>query len=174
MELSDWIQIIAITTSLLISVVSILQTQKSLKITERSIKESSRPYVSIYIENSDISPRTRYFVIKNFGNTSAKILKITFDKELDSNNKDRKFSSLIGGTIAPKQKFTSAVRHDYNETVNFFITYTDSENERYEEHFEVKTDISSSLPWSTPANSKDSTEATAIKQSVHAIIRAFK
>ena len=50
MSIGDWIQVIAIVTSLIVSLVSIIQTQKSLKITRETIESENRPYLSFYIE----------------------------------------------------------------------------------------------------------------------------
>lgn len=147
MSSGDWIQVIAIVISLSVSLISILQTQKSMKITENRIKEESRPYLSFYVDFQNKRNDQKFFSIENFGNTSAKILKITFDKKLDELNENFKFSSLINGTIAPRQKFTSFIHPDYKETVTVYLVYKDTENNLYNESFEVKTDIASALLW---------------------------
>lgn len=147
MSVSDWIQIIAILVSLIVSMVSIRQTRKSLKITEENIKAESRPYLSFYVEYSEKDPSHKFFVVKNFGTTSAKINNIEFDKDLDKYTDKFKFSSLIGGSIAPGQKFTSFIVPDYKETVTISISYEGINKQSYDEAFVVKTDIASSLLW---------------------------
>ena len=103
MSIGDWIQVVAIVVSLTVSVISIIQTQKSLKISRDTIESESRPYLSFYIEYPEKQKFHKYFALKNFGTTSAKIDSITFDKELDELNQMFKFSSLINGAIAPGQ-----------------------------------------------------------------------
>ncbi|MBW9329955.1 hypothetical protein D9N18_01055 [Lactococcus raffinolactis] len=147
MSIGDWIQVIAIVTSLIVSLVSIIQTQKSLKITRETIESENRPYLSFYIEYPEKQKFHKFFALKNFGTSSAKIDSITFDKELDELNQMFKFSSLINGAIAPGQKYTSYIDSDYKETVNICIKYHDLNNRNYEETFELNTDIGSSLIW---------------------------
>lgn len=147
MSIGDWIQVIAIVISLIVSVVSIIQTQKSLKITRETIESENRPYLSFYIEYPEKQKFHKFFALKNFGTTSAKIDKITFDKKLDELNEKFKFKSLLGGTIAPGQKYTSYIDSDYRETIKVCIEYRDLNNRSYKEYFEVNTDIGASLIW---------------------------
>ncbi|EGP4887327.1 hypothetical protein FH958_002409, partial [Enterococcus faecium] len=113
-------------------------------------------------------------VLKNFGNTSAKILNIEVDGIPSNYKREINFSSLIGGTIAPRQKFTTSIDDDFNTTVYFEITYQELNGDIHKEFFTVKTDMSKTLLWSSITNSSDSSEATAIKKATHAIIKAFK
>lgn len=147
MSIGDWIQVIAIVTSLIVSIISIIQTQKSLKITKNMIKAESRPYLSFYVEYSEKNRSHKYFVIKNFGTTSAKINQISFDKKLDEYSEKFKFASLVGGVIAPHQKYTSFIKPGYKETIVANLSYSDLEGNVFNESFEVKTDIASSLLW---------------------------
>ncbi|MGG5316431.1 hypothetical protein [Enterococcus sp. AZ072] len=174
MEITDLIQLFAIITSLIVSVVAILQTRKSIKMTEESIRDANRPYLSIYVETIEISSFSKYFVIKNFGVTSAKILDLSFSRELDSSNKKFNMNSLINGTLAPGQKLTSFMDPKYKETVDVTITYSDLQGKIYKETSSIKTDMHSHLLWNTSKKSTDTKEATAIKQSAQAIIKAMK
>lgn len=42
MKSSDWIQVIAICLTLIVSVISIVQSNRSIKLTEKTIEESNR------------------------------------------------------------------------------------------------------------------------------------
>ncbi|ASE66485.1 TPA: hypothetical protein J8J51_001431 [Enterococcus faecalis] len=174
MNISDWIQLIAICISLIVAVISILQTNKSIRITEKSIKDANRPYLSIYCETIDTIYFSKHLVLKNFGNTSAKILNITSEGIPNSLKREIDFSSLIQGYIAPQQKFTTSIDDDFIETIYFEITYQDLDSTVYTELFSVKTDMSNTLIWSAKTLPKDSCEATAIKLATHAIIKSFK
>lgn len=174
MSISDMIQTIAIITSLVVSIVAILQTRTSIKMTQKSIEDANRPYIAIYVETTEISSFSKHFVIKNFGSSSAKILSITFNADLDKINNEKKMQSLVNGTVAPEQKFTSAMDPHFKETIEATIVYSDLTGKIYTEVSSIKTDMSSQLLWSSPSNSKDSSESTAIKQATNAIIKAFK
>ncbi len=173
-SISDWIQILAILTSLFIAVISIIQTERSLRQTQKSIRDTSRPYISIYLEAIELASITRFFVIRNFGNSAATITKLEFKNDLDRVNNKRRMSSLIGGMIAPGQKFTSAISKDFKETVTAEIEYVDSQGTKYRETFEIKTGMASDLVWTLHSSSIDSEESRAIKQSTVAILKAIK
>lgn len=169
MSIGDWIQVIAIVVSLLVSVVSIIQTQKSIKITETRIKEESRPYLSFYVDYPDKRKDQKFFVVENFGTTSAKVISITFDKKLDKLNENFKFASLINGSIAPGQRFTSYMHPEYKDTVIATLIYQDLENNLYNESFEIKTDIASTLLWAS-----EDTPQKAIRESNKLIAKSIK
>lgn len=174
MSISDTIQVIAICVSLIVSLIAILQTQKSIKQTENMIEEANRPVVSVYIESVTVGEFQKYITVKNFGQTAATILSITFDKELDEANEDRKLGSLVGATIAPNQKFTSFLEPDYNKTVITHISYKDVNNKIYKEKYILKTDLTNSLFWISTEKTSDTAVSTAIKDSAIEILKSFK
>ena len=70
---SDIIQIISIFASLIMSTIAIIISLKTLQQNSKMIRDSSRPYVSIFFHplfNLD------YLILKNFGNSTAKIISI--------------------------------------------------------------------------------------------------
>lgn len=173
-SISDWIQICAILTSLFIAIVSIIQTERSLKQTRKSIQDSSRPYISVYLEAIELASITRFFVIRNFGTSAATITKLEFKNDLDKVNNKRRMNSLIGGVIAPGQKFTSAISRDFKENVSVEIEYVDTQGTKYKEIFNIKTGMASDLVWTVHSSSLDSEQSRAIKQSTIAILKAIK
>lgn len=116
----------------------------------------------------------KYLTIKNFGHTAAKILELDFQTKLDIYNEQFKLQSLVGGTIAPGQKFTSSLDEDFNDLVIVAITYQDMDGNTYQERFDVKTDMSKQLLWNAETKKSDSNEATAIKLSAQAIVKNLK
>ncbi len=64
MKSSDWIQVIAICLTLIVSVISIVQSNRSIKLTEKTIEESNRPYVSAYVDIIDTTFFAKYLVLK--------------------------------------------------------------------------------------------------------------
>lgn len=174
MSLSDIIQIVAICTSLACSFIAIFQTKKSMDRTEKSTKDANRPYVSVYLESIDTIGFSKHIVIKNFGNTSAKILKI-YIEGLPTNEKHYiDFSNLIDASIAPGQKFTSSIDEDFNHTLYVNIVYQESTGEIHDENSTLKTDMTDSFIYHIETLSSDSKEVTALKQATHAIIKSFK
>lgn len=170
-SITDWIQAIVAIISLVTSTIAIIISIKSLKLTEKSISDANRPYVMMYIETIDTVYFSKDLVIKNFGKTSAKIEDIQFEGNLD-----KKMKSLIYGTIAPNQKFSTTLDFD-NESdkeITVQIRYSDLNGKNYRESIDIKTDLTKDLVWNNRENPKDSNESTAIKTSTHAILRAFK
>lgn len=167
MKISDWIQVIAILVSLAISVASLIQTRNS-------ILDANRPYISIYIETLDTVYFGKYIVIKNFGKTSALIKSISVESNNNDIPNDFDLSTLQNGIIAPNQKFTNSLDKSFKSTLTFHITYAELNGKTHTESQIVKTDMAAKLIWSAQTKSSDSKEATAIKQSAQAIIKAFK
>lgn len=173
-SLAEIIQILVSIISLNIALGSMYQSKKSIQLTESSILNVNRPYVMIYIETLDTVYFEKYIVIKNFGKSAAKIIDLNFTSKLDSNNDTYQMKSLVGGIIAPNQKYTTTMDSSFNEEVTGRIRYQSMENFIYEEDFSIKTDMSSQLLWSNRNNNKDGDEAAAIKQASQNIIKAFK
>ncbi|MFC6464965.1 hypothetical protein ACFP65_08285 [Marinilactibacillus sp. GCM10026970] len=168
------VTVVASLVALYYSRKSIQLTEQSLKNTEESTKQANRPYLSMYIENIDTVYFSKHLVLKNFGKTSAKIIDIKFDKDLTKEKPPISFDSMIGGTIAPNQKFTTNLNDSFKELITCSISYQEQSGETHSDNFIIKTDMSSKLLWSAKEDSSDSSEATAIKKAAHAIIKAFK
>lgn len=173
-SLSEFIQILVSCISLAIALGSLYQSKKSIQLTENSILSANRPYVMIYIETLDTVYFERYIVIKNFGKSAARILDLSFTSKLDTKNDIYQLGSLVGGIIAPNQKFTTSMDPNFNETITGKIKYQDLNGIIYEEELNIKTDMASQLRWSNIRNSKDTDEVTAIKQASQNIVKAFK
>ncbi|EGP5619480.1 hypothetical protein DUC53_001679 [Enterococcus faecium] len=168
MSISDWIQVIAILVSLAVSVISIVQTRKS-------TLEANKPYVSIYVDIIDTSFFGKYLVVKNFGKTSAKILSLEFQGlDKDPINKKRQLQSLVGGTIAPNQKFSTTVENDFTEIVTAKIIYEDYKGKITKESFTLNFSQTSDMMWKRDETRKRSDEAKAINNAAHAIVKTLK
>ena len=131
-SLSEFIQIFISCISLAIALVALYQSKKSIQLTEKSILSANRPYVMIYIETLDTVYFERYIVIKNFGKSAARILDLSFTSKLDTKNDIYQLESLVGGIIAPNQKFTISVDPNFNEAITGKIKYQDLNGIIYE------------------------------------------
>lgn len=98
---AEMIQILTAVASLVISVVAIWQARKSIKLTESSIRDANRPYVTIYVETLDTVYFEKLLVVKNYGKTAAKIVELTFHSKLDKINEGKNLQSLVNGWIMP-------------------------------------------------------------------------
>lgn len=130
MNVSDWIQVLSIFSTLLISVVSITIATKSLKLTKKSIEDANKPFISCYIEMVEVGHFQKYFIIQNYGKTPATILDVRFNKEITGLGRNGSLDSIKNSLIAPNQKFITAV----NRLFIRFIAYRVEQfrvNERY-------------------------------------------
>ena len=105
---SDIINLFAATTSLITSIIALYFSYKALMQNNKMIEESSRPYISIYVESITLCEQTSFFVIKNFGNTPAYINDFKYDpilKELKQEPAliNDQFDYVKGITLAPGQ-----------------------------------------------------------------------
>lgn len=171
MTISNWISVAGILVSLGIATWSAHQTKVAAQL-------ASRPYVSIYYEAIDVTFTNKYIAIKNFGKSSAVIEKINFIA-LDSDNSYSKeiknaFLQLIGGSIAPSQKLSTAIPDKYKSPITVFILYKGLNGKRYSETFRLKTDMTSRFHRITYTSSADTSVSAAIKNSAASIIKSLK
>ena len=167
MSLSEWIQVIAIVGSITLGLLSI-------RLTNKNIELANRPYLSVYIHFVDSVSAAKYLVVKNFGNSAAKITRLDFSDTLDRLNEKTQLQSLVGTTIAPTQKFMTFVDNDFSKQITATLEYTDSRNKKYSEQFYLRFDISEDLNWVSeiPGGKDNETdEAKAIRSAAYAIVK---
>lgn len=171
MTIANWISIVGILVSLGIAAWSSYQTKIATQLT-------SRPYVSIYNEVFDVTFTYKSIAIKNFGKSSAVIENIQFiqiDNSISySKEIQRAFQQLIGGTLAPFQKLSTAIPDDYKSPIMVLISYKDLNGKRYSETFILKTDMTHRFHRITYSKSSDDPVAIAIKNSAASIIKNLK
>ena len=105
---SDIIEIIGIIASLITSIVAIVISIATLRQNSKMLKESTRPYVTIYIDSITICEQSSYFILKNFGNSPAYITDFQYDPILRKTNQKKKilqdqFDFVKGIILAPGQ-----------------------------------------------------------------------
>lgn len=104
---NDLIQIIGIIVSTITSVTAILISTKTLKQNSKMIEESSRPYLTVYANFTQLNKPMVYLVMKNFGNSSATITKFNCDTNLKDFSYPTNiipFGEICGYTLSPGQK----------------------------------------------------------------------
>ncbi|WP_270993504.1 hypothetical protein [Listeria seeligeri] len=172
MTTSDWIQIISIIATFLISTVSIIIALKSLKLTKNSIESANRPYVACFLDMVSVGHYQKYLVIKNFGSTPAIIKKISFIGEITLKNRID-LDSLHETTIAPNQKF--AIVYDKKASnksiVTVKINYQDLHGNLYEELFQINPNFTKNLVSATSKQEDNTDKYYILKNIFHEITK---
>lgn len=147
LTVSNIIEIISIIVSTLVSVVAIGISLKSLKQSQMTIEqnnrmldETTRPYITIYLDAITLCEQSSYFVLKNFGNSPAIITKFKYDPALKQTQQHSKilqeqFDFVEHIVLAPGQ--AKLLQYDVtrlpSDTLTFNITYLSNETEYHEE-----------------------------------------
>lgn len=130
---SDYIEIFGILSSLLVSLVAICISIKTLKQNSKMIEDSSRPYIGLYGEHVYVRTPYYYLVVKNFGNSNATIQSFTYDFDIsqfmpNSLDNEEPFEFIEGSTLYPGQAFHSFIDFQkacsLTSVVNFHIVYS--------------------------------------------------
>ena len=130
-------------SSFVLALVSVVTVIITIRQNNRMLEASTRPYVSIYFDYSNMGEPIGYFVIKNFGNSSAKITSLSYNDVVKGQPTSLCqvtdiLDGLVGNTICPNQKFLLPIKlYDSPDGVCVFnITYC-SNTKKYEEHVEI-------------------------------------
>lgn len=180
LDISDWIQVIAITVSLIVGVISIYytriaiqQSSKANQLTQQSIEDMAKPFVNVYVDAFAVKSQQRVFTFKNFGQTPAYIEKIEINGNLDKFNKYA-FQSLVGNMLAPGQKITSYIDPAFKEKISISISYKDMNGKLYSDTFNLDPQIFEDFAYSVNESNKSDEVPTAIRQSTMALLRDLK
>lgn len=169
--ISNWIELIGILASLITSIVAILISIFTLKQNSKMIEESTRPVISIYSKYSD---GVLYYIIKNFGASTAHIDKVITDFNIPKEDcnmvNGNPFESLSNSTLAPMDsKICPLVSHSLkNRKFNFEIYYHSSTN-KYHENFFVDGDADNPFPDTHPSADNEFQALKNISNALHDI-----
>lgn len=129
--------------ALFISIISVIIVIITIRQNNRMIEASTRPYITIYFDYSQMGDPIGYFVIRNFGTSSGKITTLSYNDIVKRLPNDlckitNILDGMIGNSIAPNQKFLIPIKltHAPEGTCTFDITYHSSSN-TYTDHFEI-------------------------------------
>lgn len=133
LDVSDWITLVGILASTVVSIVSVVIAVLTLKQNSKMLQENTRPYITIYFTVAYVDSACGYFVIENFGQTGAQITQFIYDPVLKkSRHKEIKqleeqFDHVEGMYLAPHQKqiFTYVPETVPINPCDFSIDYTD-------------------------------------------------
>ena len=143
MDISVKINIVLSILSFILAATSVITVVITLRQNSKMIENSTRPYITIYFDYAQMGEATGYFVIKNFGASSAIIQSIQYSDSILQHPKllsdlPAIFNGLVGNSIAPSQKYLAPFKlYEYsNEPAVFDITYT-SAGKKYHDHFVI-------------------------------------
>lgn len=130
-------------SSFILSVISVLTVIITIRQNKRILEASVRPYVRIYFDHTQMGDQIGYFVVKNFGNSSAKITSLFYNDVVKGQptslcNVTDILDGLVGNNICPNQKFLLPIRPNRSPcgTCTFDISYQSNSNS-YTEHIEI-------------------------------------
>lgn len=141
MTLSDWINLGATISSLVLSGISIVFVILTLRQNNKMIENATRPYVTVKYE-AMILPQgmERYVVVKNCGQTSAQILQIVCTGNAKQEYLER--VNMLGGTcLAPGQRviyYFGGSNPNMPETITVFCKYKGTRKREYQEETTIR------------------------------------
>lgn len=135
---SDWIQLIGIILSLLVSVIAVIISVCTLKQNSKMIEESTRPIVVIYNDFTSAHSPIQYLIIRNFGNSAATITQLNLEYEGNPQYSRSLFAHMNGQIIAPGQSYSTAFKfEDSSVVINATITYASESGKSYTESYQI-------------------------------------
>lgn len=152
------------------SILSLSISIKTLKQNNRMIESSSRPLIKPYLSTSYVQSTTYYLVLKNFGKSSAKIIRFECDFDLGTityPELDAPFTNIIGTEFPPSYKiFSQLTRLELERTIidyfkehnqpfgiNIFIEYISDSGIVYSENTSINLGYMGGILRSRPSPS---------------------
>lgn len=137
MDLSTQVNIVLCILSFVLAVISVITVVITLRQNSNMIESASRPYLSIYISHIYCTDCIDYLVLKNFGNSSARITDFQCNIDLAIGAYDTShapFEHIVGQSICPGEKFPIPVKLyemcKITDTLSFSLKYS-SGNQYY-------------------------------------------
>ena len=132
MDVSVIVNIILCVLSFVLAAISVVTVVITLKQNSRMIENSTRPYIVVYSEKTNIGFPTYYLCVKNLGQSGATISQFSCSKnlgEISFSSNVIPFQHLEGMFLAPGQTIYSSI--DYAKAkdlppITFSLAYTAS------------------------------------------------
>ena len=129
--------------SFILALISVITVVLTIRQNSRMINESTRPYITIYLDTITTCEQTSYFVLKNFGHCAANITRFEYDSCLKTTKQintlyQEQFDCIHGITLAPGQSklLEYPVSTLNKDILTFVIGYT-ALGKNYEETIEM-------------------------------------
>ncbi len=147
--------------SFILAAVSVITVIITLRQNNRMIAESTRPYITIYLDTITICEQASYFVLKNFGHCAANITRFEYDNCLKTTGQksiflQEQFDYIQGITLAPGQSKLLAyeIPKINKDILTFVIGYT-ALGKYYEDQIELNVKKFIHIPVDRPASHAD-------------------
>lgn len=140
---SDIIQLFSIIASFITGIVAIFISVITLRQNSKMIEASSRPCIVIYFDFTQNGMPVGYFIVKNFGMSSAVIDSLTYNDVIRKQptsftRMPAIFDGLVGNIIAPGQKILVPFKPmEYPGGIAKFDISYHTAKKTYTEHFEI-------------------------------------
>ncbi|GGN56255.1 hypothetical protein [Oceanobacillus indicireducens] len=177
MTTSELIQLSATIVGIITSITAVIISIVSLKQTQKSIEEANRPYVVVYRDYIQVLGNVQeYFIIKNFGKTGAIIDSLDFDPVYKESIRGKDiFPNITSTFIAPGQSISTVVSHNAfqgeREGVIQVTVQYHSGKKHYSEVITLNEDLINDLAFSKTNPSKNTTVQTIIAKATQEILR---
>lgn len=140
---SDKIALATVIVTALVGIIAAIISVLSLRQNSKMIENSTRPYITVYSGVTSFQNSVFYFIVKNFGVSSAVITNFSSDVDLGNYPYppgSTPFAHIEGATIHPVQSFKASVDivrliKDCSE-VTFDLTYRCGKK-TYSEHISI-------------------------------------
>lgn len=144
--------------SFILAVISVVTVIVTIRQNNRMIAESTRPYITLYMDTITICEQTSYFVLKNFGHCAANITRFEYDNCLKATKQahplyNEQFDCIHGITLAPGQSklLEYPVSTLNKDVLTFVIGYT-ALGKYYEEKIEMNVKHFIHIPTYRPSS----------------------
>lgn len=144
MDILTIFTIILSVLSLILALISVITVLITIRQNNRMLESSTRPYITIYFDYSQMGEPIGYFVIRNFGNSSGKLIDLSYNDVVDNQPTNLCIvtdilDGMIGNSIAPNQKFLVPIRLSESPEgiCSFDLVYTGLHRKPYKEHVEI-------------------------------------
>ena len=172
LEIDIRVNIISVIMTVIISVISIIIAILTLRQNSKVIKEANRPSLIISLETISISSMRKYLVLKNFGNTPAKIESIECSVDINSILYINLFEKMTNCTIAPNQSIVTICKEDLVEDeYTFTIKYSNCKR-KFTDISYINTNYINGLMYALDSSSNKTSLEKTILNTVEEMIKS--
>lgn len=152
MDTATVVNIIFCVLSFILAVISVVTVVITLRQNSKMIEESTRPVISVYTDEINTGNPFFYFIVKNFGKSTAYITNFEYDFDFKGcfkvDNDIDYLKDFNNAVLAPGQSRICML--DYakiDKEVTFKLKYRSGSNKEYSDEFKIDLKAGVSLPY---------------------------
>ncbi|GGE36053.1 hypothetical protein GCM10011391_13560 [Pullulanibacillus camelliae] len=159
-----------------VSAVAVIISILSLKQTQRSIEQANRPYVVVYRDYIQaLDTICEYIIVKNFGRTGAIIDSLEFHPNYLGTRGNNVFEHIDNTFIAPSQSISTvtsynAFDNDRSGITKVIVAYHNGKK-HYQDTIKLNEELDHDLAFAKIKPSKGKSEGEIITKTVQEILR---